>query len=127
MRFVRRNAQDKSSTRVVLLDEPSLRNGNGKRTQLGDGAMAGDVRDAETRPRVSTAIAFPRDPAAHRDAKAATADQREEPERCRSLVVVICDPGYQVNPTVSGDGKPFHARDDLADVVDAELHSLGLP
>jgi hypothetical protein len=62
MGFGGRNAQDKPSTRVILLDEPGLRNWNGKRMQLGEDAMASDVRDAEARLDESTAIVAPGDP-----------------------------------------------------------------
>jgi hypothetical protein len=125
MGFVERNAQDKPSMRVILFDEPGLRNWNGKRMQLGDGAMASDVRDAEARLDASTVIVAPGDPGAHRDTGTAATEQCEEPERGRPLVV-IGDPRYQVDPSLSGAGQPRHARHDLRELVDAEFHSLDL-
>jgi hypothetical protein len=110
---------------VVLLDEPSFRNWNGKRMQLGEDAMASDVRDAETRLDESTAIVAPGDPGAHRDTDSAATEQREEPER-GWLLVIVADPGYQVDPSIFGTGQPCHERDDLRELVDAECHSLDL-
>ncbi len=125
MGFVGRNAQDKPSTGVILLDEPGLRNGNRMRMQLGEDAMANDVRDAEARLDESTAIVAPGDPSAHRDTDGAATEQREEPERGRPFVL-LDDPGYQVDPSIFGSGQPRHARDDLRELVDAEAHSLDL-
>jgi len=125
MGLVGRNAQDKPSTRVILLDEPGLRNGNCKRMQLGEDAMASDVRDAEARPDESTAIVAPGDPGAHRDTDGAATEQREEPKRGRPLVL-LDDPGYQVDPSIFGTSQPRHARDDLRELVDAEFHSFDL-
>lgn len=125
MGFVGRNTQDEPSTRVVLFDEPGLRNWNGKRLQLGDDAMASDVRDAEARLVAPTLIVAPGDPGAHRDTGTAATEQREEPERGRPLVI-IGDLGYQVDPSISGAGQPRHARDDLRELVGAEFHSLDL-
>jgi hypothetical protein len=125
MGFVGRNAQDKPSTRVILLDEPGLRNWNGKRMQLGEDAMASDVRDAEARLDESTAIVAPGDPGAHRDTDVSSAEQPEEPERGRPLVIVG-DPGYQVDPSIFGTSQPRHARDDLRELVDAEFHLFDL-
>jgi hypothetical protein len=110
---------------VILFDEPSLRNWNGKRMQLGEDAMASDMRDAEARLDESTALVAPRDPGAHRDTDGAATEQREEPERRRPLVIVG-DPGYQVDPSIFGAGQLCHARDDLREFVDAEFHSFDL-
>ena len=123
MGLVGRNAQDKPSTRVILLDEPSLRNGEGERKQLGGGAMASDVTDTEARLAEFTASVVRRDPGTHRDAAAAATEQGEEPERGRP-VVIIGGVGYQVDPSVPGGGQPRHVPDDLRRLVEVELHSL---
>jgi len=94
--------------------------------QLGEDAMASDVRDAEAWLDESTAIVAPGYPGAHRDADGAATEQREEPERGRSLVVVG-DPGYQVDPSIFGSGQSFHTRDNLYAVVDAEFQLLDIP
>lgn len=125
MGFVGRNAQDQPAARVILFDKPGLRNRNGKRTQPAGGALASEVRDTEARLDASTAIQAPGDPGAHRDTDTAATEQREETERGRPLVI-IGDPGYQVDPSISGAGQPRHARDELRELVDAELHSLDL-
>jgi len=125
MGLVGRNAQDKPSTRVILLDEPGLRDWNGTRIQLGDGTMASDVRDAEARLDESTALLAPGDPGAHRDTGTAATEQRQEPERGRPLVIIV-DLGYQVDPSISCGGQSRHVGDDLRELVGVEFHSLDL-
>jgi hypothetical protein len=93
MGFVGRNLQDEPSTRVILFDEPALRDRNCKRTQLGEDAMASSMRDPEPWAYDSTAAVASRDPGAHRDTAAASTEQREERERGWSLTVVV-DLGY---------------------------------
>ncbi len=119
-----RKAQDEPSTGVILFDDPALRNRNGSRIKLSDGAPAGDVRDSEARLQAS-AIVAPGDPGAHRHPGATAAEQREEPERGGGFVIVA-EPGDQVDPSVAGVGQLLHGRDDLCEVVAGEVHSLGL-
>lgn len=45
MGFVGGHSQDEPSTRVILFDEPGLRNRQAKSMQFGGGATAGHVRD----------------------------------------------------------------------------------
>jgi hypothetical protein len=108
---------------MILFDEPRLGNRNGERMQLGEDAMASPVRDSEARRDESAAAVGCGDPGAHPDTVAATAEQREEPERGWSLVIVV-DLGYQVHPAVFVAGKPRHTVHYLGQIVDAELHSL---
>jgi len=125
MGFVRRNTQDEPSARVILFDEPVLRNRNRKRMQFGEDAMASSVSNPDARSHESTATVASGGPGAHRDTAAASIEQREEAERGWPLVIVV-DLGYRVYPAVLGPGQPGHMRDYLRRIVDSELHSLDL-
>lgn len=87
--------------------------------------MTGHVRDAETRADVPMAIHPRRNPGAQRDAGTTATEQSEETERCR-LLVIIADPRYQIDPSISYAGELRHPCDDLRVLVDAERHSLDL-
>jgi len=124
--FVGWEAQDEPSTGVILFDTPSVGNWNAKRTEPKDGATAGDLGDAEARLDAPTAAVAPWDPSAHRDTNTAAPEQRQEPERGRPLVV-LGDPGYEVDPSVAGAGQLHHVGHNWREfVVDAELQSLDL-
>ena len=125
MGLVVRNAQDKPSTRVILFDEPGLRNWNGKRMQLGEDAMASDMRDAEARLDESMALVAPRDPGAHRDTDGAATEQREEPER-RWPLVIVGDLGIRLIHPSSAPVSRAHMRDDLRGFLETQFHSLDL-
>ena len=125
MGFIGRHTQDEASSTVILFDKPGGRNRNGRRTQLGGGATACEVRDAKARILVSPVVVTGGNPGAHGETEGSATDERQEPQRGRPFVV-RGDLGQQVDPTISGIGQLLHARNDLRGLFSAELHSLDL-
>lgn len=125
-RFVGRNAQDQSTAGVILLDEPGCRYWNVERAQLGENAVARGVCDAEARLIHSTTVAAPGDPCSHRDSDGAATEQSQEPERGRPLILLV-DPGYQIDPSIFGRRQTRHEGDDLCGIVGVEVHLLDVP